>query len=395
MARRLVLGLLLALLIAAPAAGHEAFDRKHAVDSELAELNAKIAQARAQEQALSAQISTVTGEIRALEREVGDVSSDLEVLEQDLALHQERLDRITALYRLQTRKLEFLRSQFDTALHRLNARLVTIYEADDPTALEVVLAARSFDELLEQLDYLNEIGAEDKRVTAEVGEAKTQMREARARTKVTRRKVAAATRVIAVRTNQVRSVRDQLLASQRRLGSVRAGKREALAAVEASKEEFLAEAAALQQVSAQLAARLQSVQSPSPQTTLPPGEVSASGLIWPTSGPVTSYFGPRWGRMHEGIDIAAPYGAPIRAAAAGTVIYAGWMGGYGNLVVVDHGGGLATAYAHASTLAVGVGQGVAQGQLIAYVGSTGHSTGPHLHFEVRVNGTPVDPLGYL
>jgi murein DD-endopeptidase MepM/ murein hydrolase activator NlpD len=395
MARRLVLGLLLALLIAAPASGHGAFDRKHAVDAELAELNAKIAEAREREQALSAQISAVTREIRGLEREVGDVSTDLEVLERDLALHRERLDRITALYRLQTRNLQFLRRQYDTALHRLNARLVAIYEADDPTALEVVLAVRSFDELLEQLDYMNEIGVEDKRITAEVGRAKTEMREARARTKITRSKVAAATRVIAVRTAQVRSVRDRLLVSQRRLGTVRSEKRETLAAVEQSKEEFLAEAAALQQVSAQLAARLQSVQSSPVQSALPPGEVSSSGFIWPTSGSVTSYFGMRWGRMHEGIDIAAPYGTPIRAAAAGIVLVSGWMGGYGNLVVIDHGGGLATAYAHNTSNAVGVGQSVAQGQVIAYVGSTGHSTGPHVHFEVRVNGAAVDPLGYL
>jgi murein DD-endopeptidase MepM/ murein hydrolase activator NlpD len=103
----------------------------------------------------------------------------------------------------------------------------------------------------------------------------------------------------------------------------------------------------------------------------------------------------RWGRMHEGIDIGCAYGAPNRAAAAGTVIYAGWMSGYGNLVVVDHGNGLSTAYAHASSLAVGIGQSVAQGQTVSYVGSTGHSTGPHLHFEVRVNGVAVDPLAYL
>ena len=118
-------------------------------------------------------------------------------------------------------------------------------------------------------------------------------------------------------------------------------------------------------------------------------------MSWPVSGPVTSPFGWRWGRMHEGIDIATGYGTPIGAAAGGTVIYCGWMGGYGNLVVIDHGGGLATAYGHQSAIAVGCGQYVGRGQTIGYVGSTGHSTGPHLHFEVRINGSPVDPLGYL
>jgi murein DD-endopeptidase MepM/ murein hydrolase activator NlpD len=103
----------------------------------------------------------------------------------------------------------------------------------------------------------------------------------------------------------------------------------------------------------------------------------------------------RWGRMHEGIDISAGTGTPIAAAAAGTVISAGWMGGYGNLVVIDHGGGLATAYAHLSGFGVGSGQSVGQGQVIGYVGCTGHCYGPHVHFEVRVNGAAVDPLGYL
>jgi murein DD-endopeptidase MepM/ murein hydrolase activator NlpD len=99
--------------------------------------------------------------------------------------------------------------------------------------------------------------------------------------------------------------------------------------------------------------------------------------------------------MHEGIDIAVPTGTPVAAAAAGTIIHAGWMGGYGNLVVIDHGGGLSTAYGHNSSVAVGYGQPVAQGQIIAYAGSTGNSTGPHVHFEVRVGGTPADPLAYL
>jgi murein DD-endopeptidase MepM/ murein hydrolase activator NlpD len=99
--------------------------------------------------------------------------------------------------------------------------------------------------------------------------------------------------------------------------------------------------------------------------------------------------------MHEGIDIAVGSGTPVHAAAAGTIIYAGWMEGYGNLVVIDHGNGLSTAYGHNSSLASAVGQGVSAGQVIAYSGSTGHSTGPHVHFEVRVNGAPVDPLGYL
>jgi murein DD-endopeptidase MepM/ murein hydrolase activator NlpD len=103
----------------------------------------------------------------------------------------------------------------------------------------------------------------------------------------------------------------------------------------------------------------------------------------------------RWGSLHPGIDIGVPTGTPIKAAAAGKVIYCGWMSGYGNLVMIDHGGGIATLYGHQSRIASSCGEDVAQGQIIGYTGCTGFCTGPHLHFEVRVNGTPVDPLGYL
>ncbi len=125
------------------------------------------------------------------------------------------------------------------------------------------------------------------------------------------------------------------------------------------------------------------------------GRVSGAGLIWPASGPVTSGFGYRWGRLHAGIDIGAGYGAPIHAAKAGEIIFSGQMSGYGNVIIIDHGGGFTTLYGHQSRLAASEGQSVSQGQVIGYVGSTGHSTGPHLHFETRVNGTPQNPRNYL
>ena len=123
--------------------------------------------------------------------------------------------------------------------------------------------------------------------------------------------------------------------------------------------------------------------------------VSPSGFIWPVQGVLTSGFGPRWGRMHTGIDIAAPAGTPIHAAKAGEVIYAGWLNGYGNTVVVDHGDGVATLYGHQSRIGSTEGQQLNQGDVLGFVGSTGHSTGNHLHFEVRIDTKPVNPRPYL
>jgi murein DD-endopeptidase MepM/ murein hydrolase activator NlpD len=130
---------------------------------------------------------------------------------------------------------------------------------------------------------------------------------------------------------------------------------------------------------------------------LPAGPVRAgSGMfIWPVNGPVVSGFGMRWGQMHEGIDIAVPTGTQMRAAASGTVSIAGSAGGYGNYTCIDHGGSLSTCYAHQEQILVSSGQQVAQAQVIGISDCTGHCLGPHLHFEVRVNGQAVDPLGYL
>ena len=118
--------------------------------------------------------------------------------------------------------------------------------------------------------------------------------------------------------------------------------------------------------------------------------------IWPAAGYVSSPYGLRFNgtEFHQGIDIAADMGTPIVATADGVVTAAGWNGGYGNMVDVDHGGGIVTRYGHASAVAVTVGQQVRRGEVIAYVGSTGRSTGPHVHYEVRVDGQPVNPAGY-
>ncbi|CAN5739752.1 hypothetical protein BH20ACT14_BH20ACT14_18550 [soil metagenome] len=199
--------------------------------------------------------------------------------------------------------------------------------------------------------------------------------------------------MIAARTEEARTVRNELASNRDTLAAARRLKQSALANTRETREEYLEEVVALAAQSASLAAAIRNAQANAASTGT--GAPSASGFIWPVSGTVVSGFGWRWGRMHEGIDITAPMGASVWAAAAGTVIYSGWLGGYGLLLVVDHGNGLATAYAHNSSLLVGVGQRVGQGETISLVGSTGNSSGPHVHFEVRVNGSAVDPLAYL
>lgn len=125
------------------------------------------------------------------------------------------------------------------------------------------------------------------------------------------------------------------------------------------------------------------------------GSGSISGVAWPLRGPINSYYGSRKGSFHTGIDVGGDTGEPYSAAASGKVVAAGWSGGYGNMILIDHGNGVLTRYGHSSKLLVSVGQSVSKGQTIGLVGSTGNATGPHLHFEVILNGDTVNPLSYL
>ena len=383
------------LLVASPASGQDGIGaRKQILDARIDVLAEKIDAAREREGVLSSQIAVVTSKIHALQNDVDSATARLGQLEAVLALHQRKLDRLNQLYGVQTRKLVFLQRQHKAAIQRLNKRLVEIYTSDPTSALTVVLEAASFSDLLDQLEFLNDIGSQDERIANEVEAAKLSMQETRNATRKTRRQVAATTRTVAARTAEQRAVRDRLAWSQRQLATARRDKRATLETVQENKQHALDHMRSLQAQSAALGARIRSAQSSS-IVPAPTGAASAAGFVWPVHGVLTSPYGWRWGRMHEGIDLAVSSGTPVVAAAAGTVIVAGWLGGYGNLVVVDHGNGISTAYGHNTSVAVGVGQSVAQGQLVAYSGNTGHSTGPHVHFEVRVNGSPVDPLGYL
>jgi murein DD-endopeptidase MepM/ murein hydrolase activator NlpD len=382
------------LLVVPSALGQDGVaGRKEVIDGRIDILQQKIEAAHEREGVLTSEIEVVTSKIRRLQSDVDSASARLDQLEEVLALHQRKLDRLNRLYQLQTHKLVFLQGQHKAATKRLNKRVVEMYTTEPTSAFSVVLEAASFSELLDELEFLNEIGRQDEKIALGVKRAKEQMQEIRNATRKTRREVAATTRAVATRTAEQRAVRDRLAWSQRELSTARRDKRATLANVQEDKADAIEHMRSLQAASATLAARIRSAQSSS--VVASPGQVSAAGLIWPVQGVLTSGFGWRWGRMHEGIDLAVPVGTPVVSAAAGTVIVAGWLGGYGNLVVVDHGNGISTAYGHNTSVTVGVGQFVAQGQLISYSGSTGHSTGPHVHFEVRINGSAVDPLGYL
>ena len=325
MCRRGALGLVLCLglVLAAPAAAGDIYSRKHSVDSRIGSLQSRIDAARAREDTLSAQIAGVTAQIRRLESRVGDVSQHLATLQADLDLHKRRLARLTELYALQTHRLVFLKQQYGTAVDRLSLRLIEVYEEGEPSTVDVALSATSFSDLVDQLDYVRDLGQSDSRIASDVADARDSMRVARAKTKKVRATVGSETRVIAVRTDQVRAVRDSLLASSHKLS--RAARRRAReprvgARDQAGVHRPRPRARSRRARSSRRGSRRRRARRPCPARRRPGDSTPSShGLIWPVNGPVTSPFGLRWGRMHEGIDIGVGYGTPIHAAASGTV----------------------------------------------------------------------------
>jgi murein DD-endopeptidase MepM/ murein hydrolase activator NlpD len=388
-----LLGLVLTLVAAAPAAADDPVEQKASVDARIASLQAEISASKAREGVLTSQLSAVGDELQAAEDAVSSAEASVSNLEAELSSAQAQLDRLATRLDVQTQRLQRLRIEYDKAIAILDARVRAAYIDEPPDMLAFLVSASSFDEVIDNVELLTRIGRQDQRIARQVATAKARTAAQRRATIETKRLQAATVSAIAERTEEARAARDRLTAERDRLATVSSLKASALADTRESRAEFVQEAESLAAQSAALAATIRGAQQKAGSTGS--GEPSAAGLIWPCDGVVTSGFGMRWGRMHEGIDIGCAYGAPNRAAAAGTVIYAGWMSGYGNLVVIDHGNGLSTAYGHASSLAVSVGQSVAQGQTVSYVGATGHATGPHLHFEVRVNGVAVDPLAYL
>jgi murein DD-endopeptidase MepM/ murein hydrolase activator NlpD len=371
--------------------GQSLWDRKNAVDQRIDGLRDSIERAKAKEGVLSSEISDASAQIGALAGDVDVLTSKLSALEADLAAHRTRLARLQARLREQTATLERLTQQHAVAQRRLEERLVQLYESNEASELEILLQAQSFSDLLEQLDYFHAIGEQDKEISDTIKRLQGEMRFAKQQTAATKAGVSEATAVLAKKTEEQRAARAALLARQAALAAARDSKQGLLVDVRQQRQADQEDLQAMQAASAAIAAQLAGSGGSSGGGG---GTPSSSGFIWPVSGPITSGFGWRWGRMHEGIDIGAPCGTPIRAAASGTIVYAGWMDGYGNIVVIDHGAGMGTAYAHQSVIYIGGGS-VSQGQTIGAVGSTGHSTGCHLHFEVRINGTPVDPLNYL
>jgi len=307
------------------------------------------------------------------------------------AIVQTQLEKTTAELKRDKRRLEVLRVRLRRSLQVLRDRLVAIYETSQPDALTVILSSKGFDDLMNRYEYLSRVQSQDTSIAARV-------RRLRNQTQDTVQRVRAERDQIAAKKAELERTQAALEARQGDLAATRQKDQRILAQVQDTQQRLEGDVSDIQ---GQIQAQLQAAQSaPSAPPAPPAGPVqgqSSSGFIWPVNGPITSPFcEPRpWEACHPGIDIGVPSGTPIHAVADGTVAIAGPEAGYGNYTCIDHGGGLSSCYGHQESISVSVGQHVSQGQVIGISDCTGLCFGPHLHFEVRVNGQVVDPMGYL
>ncbi len=327
----------------------------------------------------------------AAQRKVASISEQLRAIEADLDAAQKEYKAIEAKRKYTEQQIEtnaeiLEKTERDLAVRNrvLSKRMRDIYENGQVNYLDVLLGANDFTDFATRMEILKRVLNQDATLIAKVTAERQLVLEKRAALERDRaslidlQKAAEATRQLAEKRRQERKAVLDSAVYERDM------------AEQAYQE--------LAEMSRQIEQMIRNIQSGRSGNA---GSVGSGRMIWPLSGPITSPYGwrthPIFGtaRYHSGVDIGADYGDPILAADGGVVIYADWMGGYGNAVIIDHGRGISTLYGHNSELLVGEGQRVSKGQVIARAGSTGYSTGPHCHFEVRVNGSPTNPMDYL
>ena len=338
------------------------------IQQQMEEQQRRAEQARRKERSVSDQLRQIQGELDSAQGEFDAINDQLEQTE----------DQIRSNVELSARLVKRLEAQTKT-LHR---RLRDIYKNGQVNYLDVLFGAKDFNDFVSRMDILKKILAYDNALIQGTRSDRAALAKAKEQLEVDRGKIVELRKLAVIKRDQVASRR------QERQGVLNAATYERETAEQAYRE--------LIETSKEIEQMIRRIQS---------GEKNVGGstgtMLWPAEGEITSPFGwrthPIFGtqRLHTGIDIGADYGDTVRAADGGVVIHSDWMGGYGNAVIIDHGNGISTLYAHNSQLLVSEGQSVAKGQAISRVGSTGYSTGPHLHFEVRQNGSPVNPLNFL
>lgn len=370
-------------------------ERKAQIDSKLSEANSALANAKAREAVQVEQVEAAHNRVKTVAARLEPLEARLSGLERELRELRTQLQRLENRLLIERKRLE--KAQDDLRARRvvLGQRLRDLYVSPEPDPVLVLLESGSISDALEVNELIELTAEQDRSMVITIRERVADVRATREKIAGVRDNVSASEKRVRSATAEARDAAEKVRVEKAAYDKALAARRTLLQSASASREDAEIHAAILQEESDALRSKILAATQATTGASAPVGPASSAGFVWPAAGTLTSHFGWRWGRAHEGIDVANGIGTPIVAAASGTVIIAGWQGGYGNMVVVSHGNGISTGYAHLSSIGVGVGQTVGQGSVIGGMGSTGNSTGSHLHFEVRVNGGAVNPLGYL
>jgi murein DD-endopeptidase MepM/ murein hydrolase activator NlpD len=338
----------------------------------------KIEQAQKEEDQYSKQVEDVESKLLA-------ALSELESLNAAQSKAKSEADRIAVDLTNNGIKVDDLGKELDKKMELLNLRIAEIYKSSNNSYFEVLVKAESFNEFISKLKLMNVIVKKDIELIDEIKVKRADLLKAK-------------NDMIDLRESELKKATEletlikQANAKKAELQGIYDEKSELLTVAKANKEALIAMENQLEAKETEISQVLESYSY---------GNAPTSGLLWPTNGRISSGFGYRTSslsgttRMHKGVDIYAPNGTPIIAAESGQVISAKYDGGYGYAILIYHGGGFATFYAHMSGFAVSPGQTVQKGQTIGYVGTTGYTTGPHLHFEVRINGAVQNPMNFF
>jgi len=353
-------------------------DELEQIQEKIEETQEKIKEVTKTETQYRAQVDEVEGQLRS-------ALSELDNLNTKLSEAKSEVDKATIEMVLKEEELKRIEKELKEKIRILNDRVAAIYKNGNSSILEILLKAEDFLDFISKLKLMNLFAGQDTQNILEVKEKKTAT-------------IGIKKSIIDLREKQkehedkVGQLVEQAVQKAREVDGMYDEKKNLLSSTTANKNALMQMEKDLKVQEAEVTRILESYKY---------GSAPSGKFAWPVAGRIISGFGyrihPIFGvrRFHSGIDIAASYGTPVKAADGGQVVQAGYFGGYGNSVMLYHGGGFATWYAHLSSINVSMGQFVQRGQVIGLIGSTGWATGPHLHFEVRINGAPQDPRAYL
>ena len=340
--------------------------------------NSKLEELREQREALHERIEGHEAEADTLEAEAKELNDEMIELRKVLGSLDADITKIASEVRSAQARIDATQSEIDKVEGVAKAQAVALYKAGATETIDALLNSKTLADLDARLEFLGVAAQENTGALIDYHRLQLEIQSHHA--------------VLFQKKSELEATRDEQARIYARLDEDHAQLKEKLARLEEILGHEHAKEGDLLVAEAELVGDIRAAQAV--RSSLSRG-VSRSGFIWPLNHAITSYYGYRWGRMHQGIDIDGTTGEPIVAAKEGTVIMAQPYSGYGNAVIIDHGGGVATLYAHMSSFEVRSGESVSQGQVVGNVGCTGSCTGDHLHFEVRVNGSPRDPLDFL